>query len=58
MRSGWDFSSRWRKPDRLLDPSSTETRYVIPVDLNCILFRMGVPRRYRATRSRDSSLLT
>jgi alpha,alpha-trehalase len=41
--SGWDFSSRWIAEDA---PSSDlqflDTTNVVPVDLNCILFRMEV----------------
>ncbi|NMF98190.1 alpha,alpha-trehalase TreF [Aromatoleum toluolicum] len=36
--SGWDFSSRWCDEDGRLD--SIRTTELIPVDLNCLLFRI------------------
>ena len=36
--SGWDFSSRWmRDPDSLF---SIKTTYIVPVDLNVLLFKL------------------
>jgi alpha,alpha-trehalase len=41
--SGWDFSSRWVAAGRpLTNMGFIDTANVIPVDLNCILFRMEV----------------
>merc|ERR1719326_1109232 len=41
--SGWDFSSRWIAEGKdASDLQFLDTTNVIPVDLNCILFRMEV----------------
>ncbi|MDT0497582.1 alpha,alpha-trehalase TreF [Algiphilus sp. W345] len=38
--SGWDFSSRWlEQPDTL---SSIRTTAILPVDLNCLLYRLEI----------------
>ncbi|WP_166423560.1 alpha,alpha-trehalase TreF [Paraglaciecola sp. 20A4] len=36
--SGWDFSSRWFANERTL--ASIQTTSIIPVDLNCLLYRL------------------
>src|SRR5450432_2172127 len=36
--SGWDFSSRWFADHRNL--STIETTHIIPVDLNCLMYKM------------------
>lgn len=36
--SGWDFSSRWLADERTL--SSIQTTKIVPVDLNCLLYRL------------------
>lgn len=38
--SGWDFSSRWQ--DRHNDLSTIRTTSIIPVDLNCLLYKLEV----------------
>ena len=36
--SGWDFSSRWlQNPD---DLNSIQTTHIVPVDLNCLLYKL------------------
>jgi len=35
--SGWDFSSRWFATNSL---SSTQTSFIIPVDLNCLMYHL------------------
>lgn len=36
--SGWDFSSRWFK--KYDDISSIETQNIVPIDLNCLLWKL------------------
>ena len=36
--SGWDFSSRWQEPGGGLE--SVRTTAILPVDLNCLLFKL------------------
>lgn len=36
--SGWDFSSRWMKNEQ--DLSTIITAYILPVDLNCLLYHL------------------
>lgn len=36
--SGWDFSSRWTSDN--LDLSTLQTTNILPIDLNCLLYKM------------------
>jgi alpha,alpha-trehalase len=38
--SGWDFSSRWLA--NLDDLSSIQTTHIVPIDLNCLLYKLEV----------------
>ncbi|HNT76674.1 MAG TPA: trehalase family glycosidase [Anaerolineae bacterium] len=40
--SGWDFSSRWLKPDAqgVWSLASIRTTAILPIDLNCLLYSM------------------
>ena len=48
--SGWDFSSRWFEADQL---ASIETTFIIPADLNAILYGLEEAIAAGCTRTRD-----
>jgi alpha,alpha-trehalase len=47
--SGWDFSSRWFDDSKQL--SSIQTTNIVPVDLNCLLYKLEltIARSYKIT---------
>lgn len=55
--SGWDFSSRWLQED--LQLTGIRTSEIIPVDLNCLMYKLEITlvKAYKAKRDRENQVL-
>ena len=54
VESGWDFGSRWVADNKTM--ATVQTTFIVPVDLNCLLYKMELVLAKASLLSKEDSL--